>query len=165
MASIYRFTGNAAELLKDIALSWQKECNTQVFGIKEDMDEFFQDLQNLTGRNDSDLLVLAEGERIIGLIGLVIFKSPLSKQRMANEHYWYVLPEHRGISSLRLLKAAEKWAKDKGCSHLLMNASCLASDLHDSVCKLYERYGMKKFETVFIKRLGGNNGVFWRWWK
>jgi hypothetical protein len=54
---------------------------------------------------------------------------------------------------MRLLKAAKVLAKERGCSHFIMNASNLASDMHDKVCNFYKRLDMKKFETSFISEV------------
>ena len=49
-----------------------------------------------------------------------------------------------------MIDAAQAWARAHGCSHLLFNASRLASGLHDDVCRVYEHKGMKPFETTYI---------------
>lgn len=143
------FNGNV-ELLRPVAESWRYESNPEAFGLTGDIDCFLKDLKKLIDGPNSDLLVM---DNLGGFMGLTIFTSPLGCERIANEHYWYVLPEYRGVSSLRFLRAANRWAKAKGCSHIIMNASCLASDLHDRVCRLYEHFGMKKFETEYMRRV------------
>jgi len=145
---IRTFNGDLSEL-QEVISSWLKEVNARVMGIELDEEVYLSDFQRLIDGDDSDLLVL-ERDKIIGFMGLTIFNSPLGRQRICNEHYWYVLPEYRGMASLRFIKAAQQWAREKGCSHLMMNASAMASDMHDKVCKLYELFGMKKFETTYI---------------
>jgi len=122
-------------------------------GIDLDEDTYLADLQRLVDEPDSDLFVLWDDDVPVGYMGLRVFDSPLGRQMVASEHYWYVISEKRGMSALKFLPLAERWAKEKGCSHLQMSASMLASDLHDRTCKLYERFGMEKFETVFIKEV------------
>lgn len=143
------YNGDVSEL-RNIAAYWRDECNSNEMNIKTSMDSFLVDLKELIDGDNSDLLVLVD-DVPIGLLGLTTFTSPISSQLIANEHYWYVIPPRRGIASMRLLKAAEDWAKEKGCSHLIMTASNLASDLHDTVCFIYEKMGMKKFETSYIR--------------
>ena len=46
-----------------------------------------------------------------------------------------------------------KFAKENKCSHIMMNASKMISDKHDLVCKFYEKIGMKKFETCYLKEI------------
>ena len=133
--------------------SWQNECNARMFDINMEINEILRDVLRMIESNESIIFVLSDKEKVVGVMGLVIFKSPLGSQRIANEHYWYVLPEHRGRASLKLLAAGKAWAKEKRCSHIIANASMLASDLHDSVCHMYEEIGMKKFETTYIMAL------------
>jgi len=99
--------------------------------------------------------MLIENELPVGFIGVTMFQSPISVDRMATEHLWYVIPVYRGWGGIRLIKVAKAWARSQGCSHFIGNASMLASDLHDQVCELYEAMKMKKFETVYICPLGG----------
>ena len=150
MVKVYQ--GNV-EPLRPIALKWQAECNSENLGIDINIETHLDDLQMLVSRERSDLLVLIDGNEVIGYMGIAVIDSPVGEQVMANEHYWYVVPEKRGIASVRLFKAAELWAQVHRCSHILMNASYLASDLHDKVCRLYERFGMEPFETTYIKKV------------
>lgn len=143
-----------AEQLRPIALMWKQEAqgNGNAFGIAIDNQTHIDDLQRLIDRDDADLLVLVRDDAIIGYMGVQTFNSPLGKQMMASEHYWYVLPQYR-IGSIALIKAAFEWARAKGCSHIQMNASKLASEYHDRVCEIYRAFGMKHFETSYIKEI------------
>ncbi len=140
--------------LKPVALEWKEACNGEAMGIELDPETYFADLTSLIGRDDADLFLLINNkEEVIGYMGIECFDSPLGNQKLANEHYWYVSEESRGRGSTYLIKAAWQWARDKGCTHLVMNASTLASDMHDKVCTFYERIGMKKFETSYIQEI------------
>jgi hypothetical protein len=141
------------EDLRPIVQSWYEITRDNPFGIEVSIDNHLADLRVLVESKNSDLLVLLEQGRPVGYLGTQIFDSPLGRQVIANEHYWYVLSDKRGIGSLRLLKLATQWAGQKGCSHIIMSASNLASDMHDKVCELYKRIGMKKFETSFIMEI------------
>lgn len=143
------YTGRAEDL-RHIAEHWQGEHND--FGFEMSMDEHLADLQDMIDSEGKDLLVL--GEPSIGYMGLTTFKNPLGTELFANEHYWYIVPEkRRGAGALKLIRAAQKWAIQKGCDYLLMTASKLASDLHDNVCRLYSITGFSHFETTYIKRI------------
>lgn len=145
------FNGDIASMVK-IIKSWGEENKGQEIGIDIDQAVFINEIQRLSSGENSELFVATNGI-VIGILGIEIFNSPIGKQRMANEKFWYVAPNHRGSIGIRLLKHGMKWAKEQGCSHVTLNASYLASDLHDGVCKLYEKMGMTKFETVYIKEL------------
>jgi len=142
------------ETLRPIAESWQQEANNNEFGLLADnVNKYLAELHLVAYGSDSDLLVLYDGDNPVGYIGLRYFDSPLGANRIANEHYFYVIPEKRGMSSIRLLKTAKTLAGMRGCSHIIMNASNLASDMHEKVCGFYEKMGMKLFETSYISEV------------
>lgn len=139
------------ETLRPIVEDWQTDVKDNEFGLLADnVDKYLAELHLIAYGNDSDLLVLYDNDEPIGYIGLRYFESPLGANRVANEHYFYVRHDKRGTTSMRLLKNAKILAKLRGCSHVIMNASNLASDLHDKVCEFYKKLGMKKFETSYI---------------
>ena len=147
------FKGRVEEL-RHIAEAWQLEAQGNDMGILvENVDKYLAALHLLAYGDMSHLLVLYDGETPVGLLGLNYFESPLGPQKVANEHYFFVIPKKRGHSSMRLIKEAKVLARMMGCSHLIMNASNLASDLHDRVCKVYEKMNMTHFETSFITEI------------
>lgn len=143
------------EQLRPLAEQWFSECNASAFGLKAEIDRHLSDMYRLAVYTAGAelLLLINDKEEIVGYMGLITFKSPISDQLIANEKNYYVRPESRGNGGLRLLIEARKWAKMKGCSHLIMNASNLASDMHDKVCELYRKMGMRKFETSYISEV------------
>lgn len=152
MSKIQVFDGDISRLVQ-VAESWASECNGEEMGIDIDVAVFLEKLAEFARGPDSELFVIENDEIVFGILGMEIFDSPVGKQRICNEHFWYVIPEYRGASSIRLLRHGMKWAKEKGCSHIMLNASRLASNLHDEVCRLYERIGFKEFETVYVKKI------------
>lgn len=142
-------------LLAPVIKSWINEGRVNEFGFDLNIPSALDDLQSLIKLDSKDLLVLEYSNKIVGFMGILFFKSPLGVQWIANEHYWYILPEYRG-HGLKLINAARRWAKDKKCSHLILNASNLASELHDKVISIYEKIGMKKFETSYIEQIEGS---------
>lgn len=146
------FTDNI-ETLRPIVESWQQIVLDNGFGIITDnVDKFLKELDGLAKDEDSDLLVLYD-DKPVGYLGLQYFMNPLGSQKMANEHYLFVIPEKRGMSSMRLINMAKVLAKERGCTHIIMNASNLASDMHDKVCEFYRRINMKLFESSYISEL------------
>lgn len=142
------------EDLMPVALEWKKTCNGSQFGIDLLPVVHFADLASLVERDDADLfLLLNEKNKVIGYMGITSFNSPLGDQKIVQEHYWYVSGNNRGHGTMLLIRAAKEWAKEHGCSHIIFNASNLASGMHDKLCKFYERIGFKKFETSYIKEI------------
>lgn len=140
----------SAEALLPLINEWKKESPGKEYGLRLDTPHFLVELQTMIDSDYGDVLVLVEGEEVIGMLGLFMQKSPLSSQVIAKEFAWYVLPKHRGISSLRLVKAAKLWAKLSKCSHLLLTASRVAGGMYDKVCKLFEKTGFTNLETAYI---------------
>lgn len=151
--NVEEYKGNINRLF-DVIVSWNDTCKGSTFGIDISMDRFAEELQVLISNEDSVLFVLIDDTtKIVGIIGMIKFLNPVSNRMIANEHFWYVIPEYRGFHSMHLIRSAFAWAEDNNCSHMMLNASMLASDLHDKVCDLCMRLGMKKFETSFIKEI------------
>lgn len=141
------------ESLKSVALEWKEECKGEDFGMELIPETFFSHLADMIIDVDKELFLLLRDNIVIGFMGAIIFQSPLGNQNIASEHFWYISGKHRGRGTLLLFRAVKEWAKERGCSHLIMNASCLASGIHDKLCRFYEKMGFKKFETSFIKEI------------
>jgi len=137
------------EKLFPVIRSWLAECKANEFGINIEMPDYIDTVYKLTHHEDCDLMVMELDNEIIGVMGLTSAKCPLGEQKIANALYWYTLPEHRG-KGISFVLEARRWAKRKGCSHIIFNASKMASEMHDRVCQIYERVKMKKFETSYI---------------
>lgn len=92
---------------------------------------------------------LEDGE-VVGMIGAHVTVHAIAGELVGNEVAWWVEPEHRGGSTaLRLLAAAESWARDQGAVRFQMIAPAGASALRD----LYRRRGYVEVETVFQRDL------------
>ena len=141
------------ESIRPLAIEWKEFCSCDQFGLDVDIDAFLCGLIELVVTEDSDLLLLIDDDEIIGIMGMTKFQSPFGKEQVANEHYMFIKQGASVTGSKRLIDAAEEWAKAHKCSHLMMNASNAASELHDKVCKLYERLGLLKFETSYTKEI------------
>jgi GNAT superfamily N-acetyltransferase len=97
---------------------------------------------------DGDVLVAEDGAgRVIGMLALQAFTHPMSGQRIATEFVWWVDPAHRGTAGVRLLRAAEQWAKDAGAAALQM----VAPNAH--VAAFYEKVGYSAVETSYMRPL------------
>jgi GNAT superfamily N-acetyltransferase len=141
--------------LEQVIESWRDTCNADDFGMDMDVPTFIKSFQDIIISQDSILFGAIADNGIVGILGVFIFDSPIGKNLMANEHFWYVVPEHRkGTIGRRLVKKAIEWAKSKGCTHFVANASMLASNLHDNVCSFYKLIGMNKFESTYIMEIG-----------
>lgn len=139
--------------LRPVAIEWKDSCNGKKFGLEMTVRVHLSDLTKLVYRYDADLFLLLKEDEIVGYMGITCFNSPIGHQRIAEEHLWFVSGDNRGSCTMLLIRAAKEWAKEHSCSHIIFNASNLASGMHDKLCHFYERIGFKKFETSYIKEI------------
>lgn len=102
--------------------------------------------ERLIGSENGDVLLIERGDSIVGMIGLLAFEHFISGQRAASEVVYWVDPSSRGCG-VRLLRAAEAWAKAHGA---LMMQMISPSERVDT---LYERLGYVPVERIFQRAL------------
>lgn len=102
--------------------------------------------------NGLNLVVEDEGE-IVGLMsGVVVPFFMNANAKVWQEIIYYIRPEKRaGTIGLRLFKEMERYAKEKGCSHVLM--AHLANMNCEKMAHLYTRQGYKEMERQYLKIL------------
>ncbi len=93
------------------------------------------------------LLVAERDSTVIGMIGLMITPHLFSGVLTAGELAFYVHPAHRGMTGIRLLRAAEAWASEQGAQSISMIAPT------EAVGQLYARLGYTVLETNYMKRI------------
>ncbi len=96
--------------------------------------------------NPDGVLLVSGADKLTGMIGMVVYDHPFSGERTAFEIVWWVEPEARG-DGVRLLRAAEDWATERGAVVMQMVAPT------DRVAHLYIRLGYAPVETSFQRRL------------
>lgn len=151
MSEVFLYNGvERPDFLIPVLKMWQKEVKN--FELDMNIEIFLDELLKEIKGNFS-LILLTEGDIVTGFMGLRYEQSPIGSDKIASEHYWYVMPEYRTIGSMKLLSAAKELAEKNECSHLIITASNLASAMHDKVCGFLEKIKMKKFETSYITDL------------
>jgi len=97
--------------------------------------------------SDRTVIVVAELDgALVGMIGMVANAHHISGEPIAGEVMWWVNPESRGIG-VRLLRAAEQWAREQGAVKVHM----IAPDAQ--VGELYQRLGYEAIETTYQRSL------------
>jgi RimJ/RimL family protein N-acetyltransferase len=101
--------------------------------------------------DDGSLIVAEMDGKLVGMAGAIAFSHYMSaSNKVAQEMFWWVDKEHRGgIVAMRLLRAMEDWAKERGCSSLTM--ICLPID--SPAEEIYKRTGYRPLERSYIKEL------------
>ena len=114
-------------------------------------DVMLATLSALVADAHCNLLVVVDGEKIVGTVGIQIAPMFWGTDPVATELFWYMDPEYRGRAcSLKLFQQAEAWAKEAGAKVMLMGMTA-TSPPH--VRTMYERAGYRYSQTGFIKRL------------
>ena len=86
---------------------------------------------------------------LTGFLALLKLPHPMNGDLYAEELAWWVAPEARGGSAAgRLLRAAEKWARDQGLRVIKMGAP-----VGSPVGAHYVRLGYSPLEVTYTKRL------------
>ena len=146
-----------ASELSELVDNWMVESQRGLaeLGMTTDKETYLGNLQKFIDSPISDVLVSRSNHEITGMMVMIQSPSIVGPDVNATELYFYVSPRFRGLAGLRLMKAAVKWALDRGCTHLMMSSSKPAGKMFDKVCRLYESFGMKYVEAGYIKRLEG----------
>lgn len=91
---------------------------------------------------DGTVFVAERAGGVVGMIALIAFVDPLSRERVVSERVWYVEPEARGCGG-QLRERAEAWARAQGATCLQMIAPTEAVGRH------YERHGYRPVERLY----------------
>jgi hypothetical protein len=140
------------ELLVPLLEEWKCEQNGGVMGIDTDTETNLNDTASWLQTCGGTIITASVKGVMVGFLVLVTVPSEFGDQKWAVEKGWYMRP-HVHYGGPLLFKEAQAWARSHGCSHLVMVASNMASDIHDRVCRFYEIMKMQKFETSYIKEL------------
>ena len=149
---IVTFKGDVG-ILRPLCEAWRDESGKgfENFAFCLDIDKFLSYLEFV--KKLSVLLVGFENDEPIGFMGLFIQDSPLGADVILNENFWYIDKAHRGMAGVRMLKAAERTGREKGCNKFSVTASYLANEAATRVESLYKAMGFRLFEKIYIKGL------------
>lgn len=109
--------------------------------------------EKLVAYPEAKVLVAEEEGKVIGVFAFVVFPHYYSGLSTAGELIWYILPEHRRMTSftdspaLNLLNEAEKLAKEMGAVQMHLTAPTI------EIGSLYKRRGYKQVEIGFQREL------------
>jgi GNAT superfamily N-acetyltransferase len=96
---------------------------------------------------DGAVLVADRDGMLVGMIGLIAFANHISGDRTVGEVFFWVDPEHRGSTGVRLMKATERWARQQGAVAWQMIAP------NERVGRMYAAQGFVPLETTWQRSL------------
>lgn len=103
-------------------------------------------VDHMLSNPDGVVFVSGTDATTTGMIALLAYDHPFSGERTAFEVVWWVNPEARG-DGVRLLRAAEGWALDRGIRKMQMVAP------NERVGALYKRLGYAPVEISYQRSL------------
>ena len=101
---------------------------------------------SLIDHESGTILVLECEGVLVGMMGIICAPHFLSGEIYASEMFWWVTPGKRG-DGVRILRAAELWAKKCGATKFQMVAPT------ERVGRFYDRMGFTRVETSYQKAL------------
>lgn len=137
------------EMLVPLLTEWEEVAGG--FGVHLSWPTTRATINNMVHSGGSDVLVLMLGDQAVGFMGILLRSNHVGSGLIAQECLYFVSPQHRH-SARRLVTAAEKWAKSRGASHLVLTASALANpEGSGRVARYYQALGFAPYETTWIK--------------
>lgn len=110
----------------------------------------WESARNLIENENGEIFVLEREKQVIGFISGALTPAYWNFSLLAAQQFaFYVLPAHRGFSSLKLLKQWELWAAGKGATVFYSGAK--KDDRFGKMDKMLERMGYAELETVHVK--------------
>ncbi len=115
------------------------------------MAKFVELWNTLLNSGQGVIFLLMDGEKAVGAAGAMACQETYCDYLVAQEFFWWVQPENRGLGGVRLYHHLEDWAREKGCKHLRM--VYLVNSMPEKVGNFYERVGLKPMEVTYTKEL------------
>ncbi len=129
----------------ELVSAFHKEV-IEEYGLKLDREKLFYEIEKQIPTS----FFLKNSSGYIGVLGGKVIELDGLSEKAYHESVWYVKPGYRKYG-IKLVKAAEQWARENGCTKFLM--VCMHNSKTDKLFKFYERIGMTPLETHFIKEL------------
>jgi len=98
------------------------------------------------------ILGLYVEEELVGGLAAMVAPDMYDGRATATEFFWYTTPEHRqGTYPIRLIRAYEQWARDKGVAPTDIRMASLAGENEEQLDRLYRKLGYRLLERHYEK--------------
>ncbi len=115
------------------------------------LDRFVTFWKNMIESGNGIIIAAFEDNEVIGAIGGMIYPEPYADTLSVQEFFWFVRPGHRGSAGVRLYKAFEQWAREKGAAVIRMVH--LLDSMPEKLERFYGVMGFTAVETLYSKDL------------
>ena len=138
-------------LLTPLLAAWRESVAEQSarLGIPLSVETALETFRNLAESPNAAVLAAVDEREISGVMGLYLTPYHMGAAMMAHECCFFVLPTRRS-AGVRLLRAAEQWARAKRADSLIVTASRLAGDA-DRAGRFFAASGFTEFERSYLK--------------
>jgi GNAT superfamily N-acetyltransferase len=97
---------------------------------------------------NAEIFLACRDDEPVGMLAATLYVHPMSGDLWGSELCWWIEPEARGgRAALRMLRAAERWAYERGAVFFQMMAPT------PDVCRFYKALHYHPVETHFLRRL------------
>lgn len=104
----------------------------------------------LTSGIGTVFVAIDQGAVVAGLGGIVV-PDPINGVTVGQEVFWYAGPKGRGATAIRLFRAFEEWASERGAEILRFGSrETLAPEGMD---RMYRNMGFESIERHYEKRI------------
>jgi GNAT superfamily N-acetyltransferase len=150
MIDIFALDRHDAMLLKPILKNWESAVHGQT-ALEVSADHALQSMVRMIEGAESDVLAAMHKNCLAGIIGVYVSASHVGPQIIGHECLFYVYPQFRG-AGIKLIIAAEAWAKSRGAMAMIMNASAAAGSM-ERADRFFSAKGYSMLERSRIKGL------------
>lgn len=120
------------------------------FNIEYDPESIRTLVETFIKNDNTAVIVLEADDKVVGaMMGMIVPLYFNNDVLAAQQFSWFVIPEYRSISSLKLLYAFESWAVGKGVKIIFSGAK--RNNEFEGMDKMMKRKGYFELESVYIK--------------
>ena len=116
--------------------------------LTKHQEEFIKNWTALYLSNMGSIITIKHDNKIVGMLGFMVFPDLLSSELIAAETFWFVKKEYRGIG-LKLLDKYEEIVQDLGVKRISM--AYLKNLNPEKLKSIYKLRGYREMETFFVK--------------
>ena len=146
-------TADDVPIIVDMALHFQ-DTTAYAHHLRATPSMMVRVVEQILTREDAGLWLADNGGDVCGMLAAALYVQPFSGESIGAEIVWWMNPDARGgRTAIRLLREAERWAKDRGATTFQMMAPVGKTGTILELGRLYEALHYEPIETHYQRRL------------